>query len=68
MEGVFIAQAPNELHNFVRAQLTEVVCFQLTEDCALEYPKKFGFDVEAVRALQPYEFICRNNRGQEVRS
>ncbi len=67
MEGVFIAQAPNELHNFVRAQLTEVVCFQLTEDCA-EYAKKFGFDVEAVRALQPYDFIWRNNRGQEVRS
>jgi|ERR1041384_542197 hypothetical protein len=67
IDGVFLAQAPNELHNFVRAQLTEVVCFQLTEDCALEYPKKFGFDVEALRTLPPFEFICRNNRGQEVR-
>jgi|SRR6185369_15296091 len=67
IDGVFIAQSPNELHNFVRAQLNEVVCYQMTEDCALDYPRKFGFDVEAVRALQPFQFICRNNRGQEVR-
>lgn len=65
LDGVFIAQQPNELHNTVRCQLSEVCCFQLTDDTALEFPKKFGFDVEAVRTLEPYRFIVRNNRGQE---
>jgi len=68
IDGVFIAPSPNELHNGVRMQLTEVVCFQLTDDCALKFPRKFGFDVDAVRLLKPYDFICRNNRGQEVRA
>ena len=67
LDGVFIGQQPNELHNTIRCQLTEVVCFQLTDDTALEFPRKFGFDPEAIRALKPYEFICRNNRGAETR-
>lgn len=67
LDGVFIGQQPNELHNTIRCQLTEVVCFQLTDVTALEFPRKFGFDTEAVRALKPYHFICRNNRGGEVR-
>lgn len=66
LDGVFMAQQPNELHNFVRAQLTEVCCFQLTDDRALEFPAKFGFDPEAVRRLAPFHYICRNNRGGQV--
>jgi len=64
---VFIAQQPNELHNTIRQALTEVVCFQLTDDCALEFPKKFGFDTDAIKQLPPYQYICRNKQGQEVR-
>jgi hypothetical protein len=67
VDCVFIGQQPNHIHNAIRCQLTEVICFQLTEDCALEFPKKFGFDVEAIRALQPFQFIARNNRGGELR-
>jgi len=67
LDAVFIAQQPNELHNTVRCQLSEVVFFQLTDDTALEFPRKFGFDPDAVRALAPHSFICRNNRGREVR-
>jgi hypothetical protein len=63
LDGVFIGQQPNEIHNTVRCQLTEVVCFQLTDDCALEFPKKFGFNPESIRALGPFEYIARNNRG-----
>lgn len=68
LDGVFIGQQPNELHNTIRCQLSEVCCFQLTDDTALEFPKRFGFDVEAVRTLPPYAFIVRNNRGQEFYS
>jgi len=69
LDGVFMGQQPNELHNTIRCQLTEVVCFQLTDERALEFPRKFGFDPEAIRALDPakHQFICRNNRGGEQR-
>jgi len=67
LDGVFIAQQPNELHNTIRCQLSEVVLFQLTDETALEFPRKFGFDPEAVKRLAPFRFICRNNRGAEVR-
>lgn len=66
IDGVFIGQQPNELHNTVRCQLSEVVCFQLTDDTALEFPRKFGFDPEAVRGLAPFRFIARNNQGGKV--
>jgi DNA helicase HerA-like ATPase len=69
LDSVFVAQQPNELHNTVRCQLSEVVCFQLIEERALEFPASFGFNAEEIRALAPRgEFICRNNRGQEFRS
>lgn len=67
LDGVWIGQQPNELHNTVRCQLSEVVCFQLTDETALEFQKKFGFDTEAVRNLAPFRFIARNNQGGEVR-
>lgn len=66
LDGVFIAHQPNELHNTVRCQLSEVVCFQLTDETALEFPRRFGFDVEAVRNLGPHHYICRNNQGGQV--
>ena len=55
------------LHNTVRCKLSEVACFQLTDDCALEFPAKFGFNPEEIRALAPFRFIARNNQGGEVR-
>ncbi len=67
LDGVFIAQQPNELHNTIRCQLSEVVLFQLTDETALEFPRRFGFDPEAVKTLGQFQFICRNNRGVEVR-
>lgn len=67
IDCVFIGQAPNEIHNYIRAQLTEVVCFQLTEDCALEFPRKFGFDTESVRGLPRFNYIARTNQGGELR-
>lgn len=53
IDGVFIGQAPNQLHNSIRAQLTEVVCFQITDATALEFAVKFGFNEQAVRSLGP---------------
>ena len=66
IDCVFIGQQPNELHNTIRTQLTSVVCFQITDDTALEFPKKFGFDIEKVRRLPLHKWICRSNQGVEV--
>lgn len=68
-DGVFIGQQPNELHNTVRAQLSEVACFTLTDEQALKFPKRFGFDVAAVSRLDPklHQWICRDNQGRETR-
>jgi len=65
VDGVFIAQQPNELHNSVRCQLSEVVCFQLTDETALEFPARFGFDPAAIRALKPFHWLCRDNQGRQ---
>jgi hypothetical protein len=66
VDTVWIGQQPNELHNAVRAQLSEVVTFQITDDTALDWLKRWGFDVAAVRSLPPHYFICRNNRGGQI--
>jgi hypothetical protein len=69
LDSVFVAQQPNELHNTVRCQLSEVVCFQLMEPRALDFPASFGFKPEEISALPPRgAYICRNNRGQQHRS
>jgi hypothetical protein len=68
IDCVFIGQQPNELHNTIRTQLSSVVCFQLTDETALEFPKNFGFNTESVRQLPPHNWICRTNQGIEVRS
>jgi hypothetical protein len=67
LDGVFIALQPNRLHNDVRAQLTEVVSFQITDKRAAEWLTDFGFTWEDVSTLPPFQFIARNNRGGEVR-
>ncbi len=38
LDCVFIGQQPNHIHNAVRTQLSEVVCFQLTDERALDFP------------------------------
>jgi hypothetical protein len=67
IDGVWIAQGPNELHNAVRRQLTEVVCFQITEDTGDWLKNSFRFDVEQLKALQKFRYICRNKWGGEAR-
>lgn len=67
LDSVFISQAPNLLHNAVRGQLSEVTCFQMVEDRALEYPTAFGFRPEEIRTLPQYHWICRTKFGGEAR-
>lgn len=68
LDFVVIGQMPNKVNTAVRDGLTEVVCFCLTDENALDFPRNFGFDPEAVRALPRFAYIARNKAGGEIRS
>ncbi len=59
LDCVLVSQQPNELHNKVRAQLTEVVSFVQAEPRAIEWLAGYGFQEEGLRALRPGEFVGR---------
>lgn len=57
-----ISQQPNELHNRIRAQLTEIVSFLQVEPRAIEWLVAAGFTDPALRGLRAGEYIARNLR------
>lgn len=61
-----ISQAPNRIHNSVRNQLTDVYTFRHSDEAAIKYLADNGFDPEAVRNLQEYEYLHRNLRTGET--
>jgi hypothetical protein len=67
IDFVTMAQAPNLAHNAIRGQLTEVVCFNLCEPNALEFPKAWGFDVAEIQALPLHHWIWRDRWRREQR-
>lgn len=67
LDFVVVGQMPNRVHNAILDGLTEVVCFRLMHDRALEFPACYGFDAEALRTLPQFECIRRTNTGAETR-
>jgi GTPase SAR1 family protein len=69
LDCVFISHTPNEVHNSIRAQVTEVVCFNVMVDDGLaqKWLKNFGFDLDELRQLPQFHYIARNKRGGETR-
>jgi energy-coupling factor transporter ATP-binding protein EcfA2 len=62
-----VSQAPNRIHNAVRNQLTDVYTFRQSDDMAVKYLSENGFDAEAVRSLEKFNYIHRNlANGQTV--
>ena len=60
-----IAQAPNQLHNGIRNQLTKVFTFRQSDDNAINYFKANGFDEKQIRELPPGKFLWRDlNSGE----
>lgn len=68
LDSIFISQRPNKINNEIRDSLTEVVCFRLVTDRALEFPEEYGFDPQEVRSLPKYHYISMNDAGVEFRS
>jgi len=62
LDCAFVSQAPNLLHNRIRNQITELVCFQLIDPRAVEWVALAGLDADRVRALRPGQWVARNLR------
>lgn len=67
IDCLFISQQPNLIHNRVRNQLTEVVCFQQTDWRVLQCLAEWGFDPQEVSTLKvPGYFVINNFRTGKV--
>jgi hypothetical protein len=63
---LFNTQNPDALHEVIRSECSELICFKLGE--AFDWPKSKGFKMEEVAALPTLRFIARNvDSGGELR-
>lgn len=60
LDSFLVTQQPNDIHNTVRNQFTEVISFQQIDENAIAFLKDVGFDPERIRALAPGQFLYRN--------
>lgn len=68
LDFVVIGQMPNRVHTAIRDSLTEVVCFALMDDNALDFPAQYGFDVDELRTLPRFAYVARTKSGGEFRN
>jgi ABC-type glutathione transport system ATPase component len=59
LDAAMVSQAPNELHNKLRQQITEAVSFAQADERAIEWLRAFGFKEADLRALPPGHFVAR---------
>lgn len=63
---MFNTQQPDALHEVIRSECTELVCFKLGEP--YDWPKAKGFNMSEVMTLPNLQFISRNvDTGSELR-
>lgn len=60
LDCLFLSQAPNEIHNTLRNQVTELVSFGMIERNALKFADEMGLDVNEVAALPIGHYIGWN--------
>ena len=61
-------QEPNRLNSSIRNGASEIVCFKLQSNLALDLMKSYGFDPAEVAGLQEMQFVARNlDSGGELR-
>jgi len=60
LEMVVATQVPQKMNGSIIGSSTELVCFRLGEECALDKVEELGADREAVQALPLGSFIAWN--------
>lgn len=59
LDLVAVSHQPNELHNLIRGQFTEVVSFVQCEREAIAWRVAYGFQEGTLRRLVPGQYVCR---------
>lgn len=68
IDAFFIAQSPNQLHNMVQNQFTEIFTFRQANENATKHLVQVGFDKQALLTLKPGEWMLRDlTSGEEKR-
>lgn len=63
-----ITQALNLIHNRIRNQITELICFRTSEKRALEYIESLELDPDTISRLRDLRFIARDLRTGQVQA
>jgi hypothetical protein len=67
LDTLTLTQAPNELHNNVRVQITEAAMFKLTDENAVKFIKTMGWDTDSIMQLNKLEYNWYNRITGETR-
>lgn len=52
IDMLIVTQRPNEVHNSIRSQYTEIITFRHTDRLQLKWLEQSGFDAQAVKRLK----------------
>ena len=55
-----ISQAPNQIHNAIRNQITEIYTFRQNDKNAVQYLADAGFNENEIRNLEKFAYLWRN--------
>lgn len=67
LDSLIMSQQPNEIHNTVRTQATELAVFKLQDFNAQKFVSEIGMNVEEILRLRDLHYIWRNCKTSEVR-
>lgn len=67
LDTLTLTQAPNELHNNIRVQITEAAMFKLTDENSLKFISKMGWETESIMKLPDLHYNWYNRNTSEVR-
>lgn len=67
LDSLTMSQAPNEVHNTLRNQITELVLFNLVEENSLKFAANLGIDVSQVLELPDLTYNWYNLASGEQR-
>lgn len=62
LDFIACSQQPNEIHNKIVNQMTDIVSFQHVQPLVLERMEDLGFNASALSQLKPGEYISRDIR------
>jgi hypothetical protein len=60
LDTLFASQTPGQLHETIRAECTELVCFHLEEDKTLDWPVSKGMIADELKSLPNFHYVARN--------